>query len=262
MRHPSILLHYFGQYFKARIAYPGDFLISVLTSFSATLASFAFLYILFRRVSALQGWRFEELIFIYGFSLVCLGLFNVLSLNLYEFGDRYIMEGKFDQVLLRPLHSLFQVLFEAFRLESFQEVISGGAAVAYACVKLRLHPTWLEIFLFPAMVACGVVIYSSIFVSLTSASFWFEDRIGIVPPVYNMIPFGRYPTSIYNAFVQFFLSWIIPFAFASFYPTTLFLARGEFRHYFYLVPVVALTCGTLAVVIWNLGVRNYQSTGS
>src|SRR5207247_10277997 len=60
MRHLSILIHYFSQYLKARLAYKGDFLIAVFTSFSATVASFGFLYILFHRVSSLQGWKFEE----------------------------------------------------------------------------------------------------------------------------------------------------------------------------------------------------------
>ncbi len=69
MRHLSILVYYFAQYIKARLAYQGDFFIAVSTSFVGTVASFGFLYILFHRVSSLQGWRFEELLFIYGFSL-------------------------------------------------------------------------------------------------------------------------------------------------------------------------------------------------
>ena len=103
MRHLSILGYYFAQYIKVRLAYPGDFLIAVSTSLAGTVASFGFLYILFHRVSSLQGWAFEELLFIYGFNLICLGLFNVLSMNLYEFGERYIMEGRFDQII--PVHS-------------------------------------------------------------------------------------------------------------------------------------------------------------
>ncbi len=149
MRHLSVLVHYFGQYLKARLEYKGDFIIALLTSFTATAFSFGFLYILFHRVSSLRGWNFDELIFIYGFSLTCLGFFNVLSLNLYEFGERYIMEGRFDQVLLRPLHSLVQILFESFRLESFQEVITGLLAVGYATRKLQLQPDGFGIALFP-----------------------------------------------------------------------------------------------------------------
>lgn len=262
VRHLSILAAYFGQYLKARLAYQGDFFLTVLTSFSATAASFGFLYLLFHRVSSLQGWRFEELLFVYGFSLICLGFFNVLSLNLYEFGERYIMEGRFDQVLLRPLHSLFQVLFEAFRIESFQEVITGAVVVCYSAIKLELRPAPGELLLFLLMIGCGVAVYLSIFTLLTSLSFWFEDRVGIIPPVYNMIPFGRYPTTIYNVFLQFLLSWIIPFAFASFYPTTFFLGRREFQTHFLLVPVVAAGFGGLALFVWSRGVRGYQSTGS
>ncbi len=262
MKHLSILVYYFAQYVKARLAYQGDFFIAVATSFVGTVASFGFLYILFYRVSSLQGWRFEELLFIYGFSLACLGLFNVLSMNLYEFGERYIMEGRFDQILLRPLHSLFQVIFEAFRIESFQEVVTGLVVVGYAWQKLELPLTLTGLFLFPLMLACGVTIYLSVFIILSSLSFWFEDRVGVSPPVFNMIPFGRYPVNIYNFYIQFLLRWIIPFAFASFYPTTYFLQRQEFAVFFYLVPVVAGSFLLLALFVWSQGVRGYQSTGS
>ena len=82
-------------------------------------------------------------------------------------------------------------------------------------------------------------IYLSVFLILTAVSFWFEDRVGIVPPVFNMLNFSRYPLTIYNVFIQFLLSWIIPFGFATFYPTTHFLGRTAFTLYFHLVPVVA-----------------------
>ena len=58
------------------------------------------------------------------------------------------------------------------------------------------------------------------------------------------------------------LSWIIPFGFASFYPTTHFLGRVSFDWYFHLVPVVAAVFSMLAYVVWNQGVKNYSSTGS
>ena len=65
------------------------------------------------------------MVFLYGFSLIPLGIFNVFSWNLYLFSDRYLIEGRFDRVLVRPVNSVFQVLFEAFRLESLQETVTG-----------------------------------------------------------------------------------------------------------------------------------------
>lgn len=261
-RHLQLFLHYFAQYAKVRVAYRGDFFIAVTTSLAATILAFGFLIVLFTRIPRLQDWRFEEVLFIYGFSLVPLGLFNVLSLNLYQFGDQYIIQGKFDRILLRPVHSLFQVIFEVFRIESLHEVATGLIVVAYCSKKLGLHWSAVNIGLFLLMSICGAVIYLSIFLLLTSVSFWFEDRIGVVPPVYNMIAFGRYPLSIYNTFIQFLLTWIVPFAFASFYPSVHFLNREEFRRLFYFVPVVATIFFSLALFVWHRGELHYSSTGS
>ncbi len=254
--------HYLGQYAKTRMSYKTDFLIACLTSVLATIAGYGFVLVLFTRIPRLHGWSFEEVLFIYGFSLIPMGLFNIVSLNLYEFGDVYIIEGKFDRVLLRPVYSLFQILFENFRLESVQEILTGIVVVGYCAARLKIPWSLSNVVLFPLLILCGAVIYLSVFVILTSVSFWFEDRIGITPPVYNMIAFGRYPITIYSPVVQFLLSWIIPFAFASFYPTARFLGRTEFMREFYLVPVVAAILVFLAAFAWHIGVRQYKSTGS
>ncbi|MBI4484244.1 MAG: ABC-2 family transporter protein [Acidobacteria bacterium] len=261
-KHLTLLSDYFTQYLKVRLSYKGDLVIAVLTSFLATVLALAFVLVLFSKIPTLQGWSFEEVLFLYGFSLLPLGLFNVVSLNLYDFGNLYIMEGKFDRILLRPVNSLFQVIFEEFRLESLQEVATGIAIVAYCSVKLNLSWRVQDLVLASSVVLCGSLIYLAVFLSLTSVSFWLEDRVGLVPPVFNLLTFGRYPISIYNGFVQFLLSWIIPFAFASFYPSARFLRRRDFDLYFYLIPVVAGLFFTLSTLVWRQGVRNYQSTGS
>jgi viologen exporter family transport system permease protein len=258
----KLLLLYFAQYAKVRLAYRADFAIAFLSSMAATVLGFGFVLVLFTKVPTLQDWSFYEVLFLYGFSLIPLGFFNVISWNLYEFGDIYIIQGRFDRILLRPVDTLFQVLFEKFRLESLQEVVTGTAVVVIAAQRLHLPWRAMDDFWFALMVACGAVIYLSVFLILTSVSFWFEDRVGIVPPVFNMLNFGRYPLTIYNVFIQFLLSWIIPFGFASFYPTTHFLRRESFTPYFHLVPAVAAAFFTLAVFVWNKGVENYSSTGS
>lgn len=261
-RHLRLFLLYFAQYAKVRLAYKADFFIAFFSSMSATLLAFGFVLVLFSKIPQLQGWSFYEILFLYAFSLVPLGFFNVVSWNLYEFGDIYIIQGRFDRILLRPVDTLFQVLFEKFRIESLQEVVTGLLVITI-CVE-RLHLVWhfADTLWFLLMVVCGALIYLAVFLILTAISFWFEDRVGIVPPVFNMLTFGRYPLTIYNVFIQFMLSWIIPFGFASFYPTTHFLGRTGFTPYFRLVPVVAAGFGVLAVFVWNKGVENYSSTGS
>ena len=90
------------------------------------------------------------------------------------------------------------------------------------------------------------------FLILTTVSFWFEDRIGVHPPVWNVIAFGRYPLSIYSGAVQFFLCWIIPFGLASFYPSVRMLGRTVSPEYAPLVPVVAV----VLLHVWRFPVES------
>ena len=259
-RHLELLISYFGNYAKARVEYRGDFFVGLATSVVATLFSFGFLLVLFTRIPRLAGWSLEQALFLYGFGLIPFGLFNVFSPNIYEFGNNYIIEGKFDRVLLRPVSSLFQVMFEAFRLESLQEVATGILAIWWAGRRMNYAWTAGDLATLAVFGVCGALIYISFFMLLSCASFWFEDRIGLHPPVWNLIAFGRYPLSVYSQWIQFVLSWLVPFAFASFYPSAHLLGRHELRDFAPLAPVVAAACLGLLVFTWNRGLRQYSST--
>jgi len=261
-RHLRLFFDYFSQYAKVRVSYRGDFFISLATSFAATIFALSFVVVLFQKVPQLAGWRFEEVLFLYGFSLIPYGIFNVVSLNLYDFGNNYIIEGKFDRVLLRPISSLFQVLFETFRIESLQEVATGVFCMWWATRHLGVAWTPAKVAMLFFFGLCAGIIYISVFLILSTVSFWFEDRIGVHPPVWNVMAFGRYPLSIYSGVVQFFLCWIIPFGLASFYPSVRMLGRTISPQYAPLVPVVAVLFLTFAISLWNFGTRHYSSTGT
>lgn len=245
-----------------RLAYRGDFFISVVTTLTATVFGVAVVWLIFGRVPTLVGWSFYEILFLYGFSLLPMSLFNMMSINLYYFSETYIVEGRFDRVLLRPVNSLFQILFEQFRLEALSDTVLG-VVILISCahrLNLTLGPeAWVFL---GATAVCGSVLYLAIFLMLTCVSFWMEDRVGVIPPVYNMLTFGRYPLDIYNPFVKFFLSWIVPFGFATFYPTASLLKHDLYGAYAWLIPLVTAVFFGLSVLVWNRGVRNYSSTGS
>ena len=261
-RYLSLFTQYFIQYAKVRLAYRGDFLLSVLTTLLATACGMAVVFLIFSRVPRIAGWSFTQILFLYGFSLLPLSLFNTISINLYYFSDSYIVMGKFDQVLLRPVNSLFQVMFEKFRLEALGDMLLG-LFIILSCARALGLTLGVGEWLFIALATiCGCAIYTSVFLSLTCVSFWMEDRVGVVPPVYNMLAFGRYPLDIYGQFIRFLLSWVVPFGFASFYPSAYLLGKDAYRAYAYVLPLVAAVFLAASLAVWSRGVRNYTSTGS
>jgi ABC-2 type transport system permease protein len=261
-RHCILFGEYFSQYVKMRLAYRGDFIVSTATSLAATIFALCFVLVLFQKVPTLANWTLPEEVFLYGFSLLPAGMFNIISLNMYDFGNNYIIEGKFDRVMLRPISTLFQVLFEQFRLESMQEIATGLFCIWWASRSLHVHWTAGKLSLLIFWGLCAGVIYVSVFLLLTTISFWFEDRVGVHPPVWNMINFGRYPLTIYSGAVQFFLCWIVPFGLASFYPSVRLLGHSVTPEYLPFVPLVATGFLALAIFTWNMGTRHYSSTGS
>ena len=76
-----------------------------------------------------------------------------------------------------------------------------------------------------------------------------------------MHQFALYPIGLYNIFIRGLIIFIFPYAFASYYPTT-FLLGKDMGHIALLVPIVVIILWVIAIKVWNLGVKNYGSTGS
>ena len=85
LRHLTLLPSFIAQFMKMRMAYRLDFFVSVVTSLLSTVLGFVFISVVFSKVSTLEGWSFYEILFIYGFSLMPIGIFSMVSWNLWEF---------------------------------------------------------------------------------------------------------------------------------------------------------------------------------
>ncbi len=260
--HTGIYAAYFAQFVKSRLAYRVDFLIDTMAISFSILVQMAVLTTLFSKVEALDGWSFHQVLFIYGFSLVPLGLFNLISVNLYRFSDQYIIQGKMDRVLLRPVGTLTQVLCESFNISGLNEILLGAGVMIYAGRELGLEPGVGQILGLMVLAPSSALVYAGVFLAITSVTFWFEDRMGLAPPVYNLIRFSRYPLTIYSMPVRIFLTVLLPFAWVAFYPATWFLGSPGFAKVALLTPLVGVVVFSGAVMIWRRGIRRYASTGS
>ncbi len=261
-RQLGIVGAYFAQFLKTRLAYRTDFFVDLVANLLAVGAQLAVLGALFGKVEALQGWSYHQVLFIYGFSLLPLGLFNLVSVNLYGFAEKYIAEGHLDRVLLRPVNPLAQVIFESFNISGLNEILLGLGIMAYAGAGLDLAWSAADVLAVLVLTPAAALVYVGVFLGLTCVSFWSEDRLGLAPPVYNVIRFSRYPLTIYSRWVQIFLMFALPFAWVAFYPATWFVGAPEFRRLALFTPLVGLTVFGLAYSLWSRGLRRYGSTGS
>lgn len=250
---------------KRRMAYRGDLFIQSLDELMRGGLAILMVQVYLSHTDAIDGWGRHEILFILGFAMVPLALFHCFCSNLYGLANRYLIQGEFDRILLRPYPSFLQVCFDRIAVEDLSGAVLGSILMGLAVSSGALGSwSWPMVCALVFLILCAFAIVVAVFMTFAAASFWFDDRVGMVPPVYNLMEFSRWPVSIYNHGVKILVTLVIPFGFCAFYPASLFLPSGqsdELTSYALATPFVALIALTIACTIWKRGIRRYGSVG-
>lgn len=263
LRYMQLMLEYLKNYVKTRLTYRADFWVEVLSDLLQQGLNLVLILIMFQHTNLLGGWSQSEVIFVYGFFMIPYGIFSAFF-SIWNFSERYIVKGEMDRVLTRPAHSLFQVLLENVDPPSLFGSIVGAIIMAVCWNDLGLVLHWTDIFVFVVLVIGAVLIYGGIYTALSAISFFSDSPTGIVPLMYNIQNYGRYPVNIYNKIIRFALTWILPFAFVGIIPASYFLEAKEdnIAQLALLTPVMGLIVFGIGLTVWNIGVKKYRGAGS
>lgn len=257
----SLFREYIGNYLKTKLTYRADFWVEVASDLLFAAMNLIFIFVVFQHTPSLGDWTQAEVVFVYGYYMVPYGIFSMFF-NLWNFGERYIAKGEMDRVLTRPAHSLAQVMLENVDPPSLIGALVGLVIMGSAWSTLGLPFEWYDPLVLIVMVIGSVLIYAGIYTTLAATSFFSDAPTGIVPLMFNIQNYGRYPVQIYNKSIRFLLTWVLPFAFVGVYPASFFLDRHQDLTLSLLTPVVGIAVGSIGLFVWNRGVRRYRGAGS
>ncbi|MCI3923759.1 ABC-2 family transporter protein [Paenibacillus sp. TRM 82003] len=257
----GIFFDYLKTYMKTRLAYRSDFWIEVFSDLLFLAMNLVFIVVIFGHTTLLDGWTREQIIFVYGYFMVPWGVFSAMF-NLWGFTEKYIVKGEMDRVLTRPVHNLSQLLLENMDPSALVSAVIGVAIMGYAWPFLGVTLDWYDPLVFLVLVAGSVMIYGGIYIALTAISFFSDSPTGILPLMWNIQSYGRYPITIYNKILQLVLTWALPFAFVGFYPAAFFLEAETLIGYALLTPIVGAVVLAIGLWFWNTGIKRYRGAGS
>ena len=261
-RYIRLYKKFIAQYLKALMEYKADFIIGLLGFIVVQATGIAFLYLVFQRVPRLNGWSFNEILFIYGFAQLPRGLDHLFTDNLWLLSGRIIVRGEFDRYLLRPINPLFHLIAERFQPDAFGELIIGIILIAVSLGKLNISFTLTNIIAFMFVVICGSIIYTSIKLFFASFAFWLKFSQSILFMNYMLADFTKYPISIYSKWIRIILTFIIPFAFTAFFPAGYFVGKVNMNVAIGGTALAAAISFMVAYTTWVLGIRAYESSGN
>ncbi|MFC5530337.1 ABC transporter permease [Cohnella yongneupensis] len=257
----SLFREYIANYLKTKLTYRTDFWVEVLSDLMFSAMNLIFIFIVFEHTPALGDWSEAEVVFVYGYFMIAFGVFSTFF-NLWNFSERYIVKGEMDRVLTRPAHSLTQIMLENVDPPSIVGAFVGLAIMCTAWGTLDLSFDWYDPIMLIVMVLGSVLIYAGLYTTLAAISFYSDAPTGIVPLMFNIQNYGRYPVQIYNKGIRFLLTWLLPFAFVGVYPASFFLDRHRDLTMSLLTPVVGIVVAAIGLGVWNRGVRRYRGAGS
>lgn len=251
-----------AQELKRMMEYKGDFVVGIIGFLLSQCFNLMFLWIIFSQIPNLVGWTLEQVVFIYGFSLIPKGLDHLLFDNLWCIGHFTVRKGDFDKYLTRPINPLFHVLVERFQVDALGELIMGIALICVTLPNLAIEWSFVKILLILIVIPFATLIYTGIKTATSAIAFWTKRSGNITYMFYMVNDFAKYPVTIYNNFVKAVITYIIPFAFTAFYPAQYILTGENPLFNIGLTIVISIIIMIVGVYIWNRGINAYESAGS
>jgi ABC-2 type transport system permease protein len=249
-----------SQYFKIRMQFRADLYISSLGIIVRSMSGVATLWLLFRNVNDISGWTFNELIFMYGFSLLALTPAELFFSNVWNL-HMHLIEGSFVKYYFRPLNMIFYYFSEVFDIKALSQLLIAIFIVVSSSIKLSVEWTIFKILSVIVFCFSSSLIMISLLIIAASIGFWILNSTSIMNFVLQLSKFSQYPISIFNNFFKFLFTFIIPIGVIAYYPT-LSLVRGEKPIIVLVSPLIAIGMFVITSAVWYKGVRNYTGTGS
>lgn len=246
---------------KRMMEYRVDCLVGMVSQITFQIIELIFIWIIFQNTDNIAGWSFEHLLLLYGVMMLSVSINDLLFDSTYDIGKRLIRKGKFDIILLRPVHPLISVLGESETSTALGYMVLSVVLIVSTLMKLQITITVSFIIKILYFGILGGLIMGGIQTIFSISGFWTYKSNEVVWSVFQLHKLAEYPIEIYNKFIRILITFILPFAFTAYYPTLDYLGLSE-SNLIYIIPFVVIFVWIIAIKVWNLALKKYRSTGN
>lgn len=251
-----------AQEIKKMMEYKENFVVGIIGFLLAQMTNIIFIWIIFEQIPSLKGWSINQIVFIYGFSLVPKGIDHLLFDNLWAVGHFIVRKGDFDKYLTRPVNTLFHVMVERLQIDALGEIVMGISLICVTIFKVGIEWSVEKVVLILIVIPFSTLIYTGIKIATAALAFWLKRSGNITYMFYMVNDFAKYPVTIYNNTIRGIITYIIPFAFTAFYPAKYILTGSNPLFNIGMTVIMAIVFMTIGIIVWNRGIKAYESAGS
>ena len=257
----KLLSAFFKVNVQMAVAYRADTLVNILLNLMWLGWELLSLNIIFSNTTTLGGWGLGELIALLGvFRLVNTLMIALIWPNTEKF-NQSIRDGSMDYTILQPVNSLFLVTFSRITVWRIWDLFLAIALIVVGINMTGDSTTPLQILTFILLAISGTIVIYSLWIVLIALTFWFTKFDNNVTILQALLDSGRYPATVYPAWLRIIVTFVIPIAVATTIP--LQALRGELGAFqvtaFFLVGVISFIAASR---VWKSGLKRYSGASS
>jgi ABC-2 type transport system permease protein len=250
-----------GQQMKAILAYEADFVVMLFSAVIVQIAGFLFIWTIFQRIPTINGWTMWQVVMMYALIFVTEGVGSLFFEGTWRLSN-LVYTGQFDQMLVRPLSPIVQVLANAVGFNGLGNIVTGLVLIVIGILNTPVQWTPGRLLMLVILIVSAATIRVAINLGSAASAFWVKAPWSMVPMfVHQLGEFAKYPITIYSVAVQALIVIAVPFAFVSFFPTAFIFGVEAWSIQGLLTPLVAIYSVVMAVWLFRVGLRRYESSG-
>jgi len=245
---------------QQELAYRADTVINILLNLMWLGWELLGLTIIFSNTPTLGGWGFGEL-------LALLGVFRLvntlLAAMLWPATEKFntgVRDGSLDYTLLQPANSLFLVSFSRIVIWRVWDILLAAILIVTG-VRMAGGEGSLHVVPFLLLVASGTLIIYSLWIVMIAVTFWFIKFDNNVTILQALLEAGRYPATVYPAWLRVIVTFVVPIAVATTIP--LQALRGDLGGWQVVLFLgIGAACFAAALRVWKAGLKRYSGASS
>jgi ABC-2 type transport system permease protein len=260
----KLYFKYLAILLKSQLQYRTSFWLLTFGQFFIPFFVFAGLYFMFERFGQIRGWSFFEVALAFGVIHMAFALSECFARGFDAFSS-LVAGGEFDRLLVRPRSTIVQVLGSKFEFTRAGRLLQSILVLSWALHNLPIVWTTAKAVTLMLMVISGVLIFTGIFMLAATLCFWTIQGLEVA----NIFTDGgremaQYPLNIYQKWVTIFFTFVIPFGCVNYLPLLYILDKvhGGNVIYYMSAPLAGVLFLIPCLLVWQVGVRHYRSTGS
>lgn len=266
--HLRMYLRLLGVQLRSQMQFRFSFWLDLFSTGVLNASIFLSVALVIQRFGKIAGWSLGDIAFLFGMIEMSFGVMDMIfsGFDPDDFGA-VVREGRFDQLMLRPVGLTWQVMGSRFLLRRIGRILEGLCILVYGISAVQIEWTVAKLFYLPVVFASQVMAMGALFIMGSTITFWTLQSIEAV----NILTYGgvelmSYPMQIYPAWMQRFFTYFVPFIFLNFYPALYFLDKPDPLNFPpfapFMAPVASLVLFGLAMIFWRFGINHYQGSGT